>query len=139
MSDRFFLDTNIFVYALLDSEPVKKKRANELIETAMECDLGIVSYQVAHEFLNVALRPPNLMPVATAELFLSIVFKPLLGAPPSTGMYSDALQLKGRYGFSWFDSLIVAAAIAHGCKTLYSEDLQHGMKIGKLRIADPFR
>lgn len=139
MSDRFFLDTNIFVYTLLDSEPVKKKRANELIETAMECDLGIVSYQVAHEFLNVALRPPNLMPVATAELFLSIVFKPLLGAPPSTGMYSDALQLKGRYGFSWFDSLIVAAAIAYGCKTLYSEDLQHGMKIGKLRIADPFR
>jgi predicted nucleic acid-binding protein len=139
MSDRFFLDTNIFVYALLDSEPIKKKRANELIETAIECDLGMVSYQVAHEFLNVALRPPNLMQVATAELFLSVVFKPLLGAPPSAGMYSDALQLKGRYGFSWFDSLIVAAAIAYGCKTLYSEDLQHGMKVGKLRIVDPFR
>jgi predicted nucleic acid-binding protein len=139
MSDRFFLDTNIFVYALLDSEPVKKKRANELIETAIECDLGMVSYQVAHEFLNVAFRPPNLMPAATAELFLSVVFKPLLGAPPSAGLYSDAIQIRGRYGFSWFDSLIVAAASAYNCKTLYSEDLQHGMKIGKLRIVDPFR
>jgi predicted nucleic acid-binding protein len=139
MSDRYFLDTNIFVYALIDSEPVKKRRANELIENALECDLGVVSYQVVQEFLNVALRAPNSMAAATAEQFLSVVFRPLLGAPPSVGLYSEALQLRARYGFSWFDSLIVAAAVANGCKMLYTEDLQHGMRVGGLRIVDPFQ
>lgn len=139
MSGRYFLDTNIFVYALLDSEPVKKRQANELIENALECDLGVVSYQVVQEFLNVAVRVPNSMPPATAEQFLSVVFRPLLGAPPSVEFYSEALKIKGRYGFSWFDSLIVSAAVANDCKTLYTEDLQHGMRIGSLKIVDPFK
>jgi predicted nucleic acid-binding protein len=139
MSGRYFLDTNIFVYALIASEPMKKRRANELIENALECDLGVVSYQVVQEFLNVALRVPNSMAAATAEQFLSIVFRPLLGAPPSVDLYSEGLRMRGRYGFSWFDSLIVASAVGNGCKTLYTEDLQHGMKIGGMKIVDPFR
>jgi predicted nucleic acid-binding protein len=139
MSDKYFIDTNIFVYALLESEPIKKRRANELIENAIECGLGVVSYQVAHEFLNVAFRAPNLMPAATAEAFLSIVFRPLLHAPPSVELYSEALRIRGRYEFGWFDSMIVAAAMESGCRTLYTEDMQHGMKIGRMRIVDPFR
>jgi len=50
-----------------------------------------------------------------------------------------ALDIAGRYGFSWFDSLIVASAIEAGCDTLYTEDLQHGQLIeGKLTVTNPF-
>lgn len=50
-----------------------------------------------------------------------------------------AIQLAQRYGFSWFDSLIVAAALECGCHTLYSEDLQHGQLLeNTLRVVNPF-
>lgn len=51
-----------------------------------------------------------------------------------------ATQVAQRYGFSWFDSLIVAAAMECGCQTLYTEDLQHGQLIdGGLRVLNPFQ
>jgi predicted nucleic acid-binding protein len=50
-----------------------------------------------------------------------------------------ALDIASRYGFSWFDSLIVATALDAGCDTLYTEDLQHGQMIeGKLTVTNPF-
>ena len=52
----FFLDTNIFVYALLASEPLKKQRALQLLEQALASHLGCISYQVIQEFANVATR-----------------------------------------------------------------------------------
>ena len=52
----FFLDTNIFVYALLASEPLKKQRALQLVEQALASHLGCTSYQVIQEFANVATR-----------------------------------------------------------------------------------
>ena len=52
----FFLDTNIFVYALLASEPRKKQRALQLVEQALASHMGCISYQVIQEFANVALR-----------------------------------------------------------------------------------
>jgi predicted nucleic acid-binding protein len=50
----------------------------------------------------------------------------------------DALALAERYGFSWYDSLIVASALAARADTLLSEDYQHGMRVDQLRIANPF-
>ena len=58
---------------------------------------------------------------------------------PSAGLYTQALELKARWKFSFYDSLIVAAALEAGCKRLYSEDLQHGQRIQGLRIENPFR
>ena len=50
-----------------------------------------------------------------------------------------ALEIRERYGFSWYDSLIVAAALESGCELLYSEDMQHGQVIeGRLRVINPF-
>lgn len=50
-----------------------------------------------------------------------------------------ALDLKSRYGFSYWDAAILAAALAQGCGQLYSEDMSHGQIIEGLRIVDPFR
>jgi predicted nucleic acid-binding protein len=139
MRGKYFLDTNIFVYGSISHEPAKKKLAEELISGALEDLAGIVSWQVIQEFLNVALRPPNLMPVVLAERYIGLVFQPLLQVYPSPPLYAEALHLKQRYQFGWHDSLIVASALEGGCEVLYTEDLQHGMRVGDLTIVDPFR
>lgn len=60
-------------------------------------------------------------------------------APTTAGTIAQATRLAQRYGFSWFDALIVAAALECGCETLYSEDLQHGQLIEQsLRVVNPF-
>jgi predicted nucleic acid-binding protein len=63
----------------------------------------------------------------------------MLTVSPSMDLISAALELHGRYQFSWYDALIVAAALEARCRVLYSEDLRDGMKIGELTIVNPFK
>jgi len=139
MSGRFFLDTKIFVYAFDAMAPAKARRASLLIRQAADTGKGIVSYQVVQEFFNVAFRrfvqPMN---VADAEQYLITVFRPLLAIHSSPALYVAALRISEKYHFSWYDSLIVAAALEAECNLLYSEDLQHGQKIEDLQIENPF-
>jgi predicted nucleic acid-binding protein len=138
MNDRFFLDTNIFVYSF-DKNAPKADRAAQLIRQAIEARQGIVSYQVVQEFFNVALRRfAEPMSAAEAEQYLSTIFHPLLVVHSSHGLYSRALQLASTHSISWDDSLIVASAIEGRCGILYSEDFQHGQRFGRLRIQNPF-
>jgi len=100
---------------------------------------GIVSYQVVQEFFKVALRRfAQPMTVAEAEQYLGTVFRPLLAVQSSQALYSEALRLKDQHHLSWYDSLIVAAAMQGRCSVLYSEDLQHGQRFGDLQIENPF-
>lgn len=139
MNGRFFLDTNVFVYSFDRSVPAKARRATQLIRRAVATRKGIVSYQVAQEFFNVALRRfAQPLTVAEAEQYLATVFRPLMAVHSSQALYGEALRLSGRYRLSWYDSLIVAAAIEGQCSVLYSEDLQHGQRFGELAIEDPF-
>ena len=139
MNDRFFLDTNIFVYSFDRGSPAKAKRSASLIKDAVASGKGIVSYQVVQEFLNVALKQFE-KPLTTpeAEQYLATVFRPLLSVYASQSLFLEALRLSGRYRLSWYDSLIVAAALEGQCATLYSEDLQHGQRIGQTEIQNPF-
>jgi predicted nucleic acid-binding protein len=140
MKDRFFLDTNLFVYSFDQSAPAKAKRATNLIEEAVTGRNGIVSYQVVQEFLNVALkRFERPMKPPEAEQYLTAVFRPLLSVHASQGLFLEALRLCERYRLGWYDSLIVAAALEGQCSVLYSEDLQHGMRVGELVVVNPFR
>jgi predicted nucleic acid-binding protein len=139
MSGRFFLDTNIFAYTFDVQTPAKAKRAAHLIRRAVDTGEGIVSYQVVQEFFNVALRRfSQPMSVAEAEQYLITVFRPLLAVHSSAAIYVEALRLAGKYRFAWYDSLILAAALESQCKTLYSEDFQHGREIESVRIENPF-
>lgn len=140
MNGRFFLDTNVFVYAFDSAAPVKARRANELIRLAVTSRKGIVSFQVVQEFLNVALRRfAHPMTPADGQQYLSSVLSPLLAVQSSPALYGDALRICSRDRLSWYDSLIVAGAIEGGCSTLYSEDLPHGLQADGLRIENPFR
>lgn len=139
MNGRFFLDTNVFVYSFDRREPAKVRRATTLIRQAVATRKGIVSYQVVQEFLNVALhRFAQPMTVAEAEQYLATVFRPLLAIHSSHALYAEALRLSGRYRLSWYDSLILAAAIEGQCGVLYSEDFQHGQQFEDLRVENPF-
>ena len=78
------------------------------------------------------------MSVPEAEQYLGAVFRPLLAVQSSPALVSEALRLTDRHRLSWYDSLIVAAAIEGGCGVLYSEDLQHGHRFGQLKVENPF-
>jgi len=139
MSDKFFLDTNIFVYSFDRDSASKARRATQLIHQAVATRKGTVSYQVVQEFFNVALRRfAQPMTTGEAEQYLGTVFRPLLAVQSSQALYSEALRLTGQHHLSWYDSLIVAAAMEAGCSRLYSEDLQSGRQFGDLRIENPF-
>jgi predicted nucleic acid-binding protein len=139
MSDRFFLDTNIFVYSFDRAAVAKSRRATQLIRTALKTQKGTISYQVVQEFLNVALqRFAQPMKVDEAEQYYSTTLRPLLSIHSSQALYLDALHLQSKYRLSWYDSLIVAAATQAQCQLLMTEDLQHGQQFGDLRIENPF-
>ena len=139
MSDRFFLDTNIFVYSFDQSAVVKAQKAAQLIRRALTTQKGIVSYQVVQEFFNVALkRFSQPMRLTDAEQYLGTVFRPLLSVHSSQALYAEALHLQAQSGLAWYDSLIVSAAIQAQCDYLFTEDLQHGQRFGSLRVANPF-
>src|ERR1700686_728789 len=106
MNDRFFVDTNVFVYALEPAEPRKQRLAEDLIRAAITTHKGVVSYQVVQEFFSVVLRlfaqPMNLM---EAEQYLVTTFRPLLAVHSSYSLYGQALELTRRHSLSWYDSL----------------------------------
>jgi predicted nucleic acid-binding protein len=137
---RFFLDTNIFVYSFDSSAPQKSVRASELIRHAVRSRNGIVSYQIVQEFFNVAFRRfTRPMTAPEAEQYLATTFRPLMAINSSAGLYVEAFRLISSYSLSWYDALVVAAAIEGGAQLLYSEDFQHGQEFGNLQIENPFR
>jgi len=138
MSDKFFLDTNIFAYMFDARAPQKAEQARRLIKQAVSTRKGVVSQQIVQEFFNLAFREfQPAMTLAEAEDYLSTMFQPLL-VVQSIQTYKEALQLHSRYRLPWYDSLIVAAARESGCKILYSEDFQHEQRFGELRVKNPF-
>ena len=135
-----FLDTNVFVYAFDDDEPRKQKIAQALVADAIRDSTGTISHQVIQETLRVLTNKTRfgVSPTAAAE-YLGRMLLPLWHQPPQASMFLRALEVQARYGFSFYDSLIVAAALEAGCDRILSEDLQHGQRIESLVIADPFR
>src|SRR6476646_4098991 len=139
MRGRFFLDTNVFAYAFDAKSPAKARRAAQLMRLAADTGNGVVSYQVVQEFFNLAFRRfEQPMNVAEAEQYLITVFRPLLAVHSALALYVEAMRLTGKYRLSWYDSIIVAAALQSQCGVLYSEDFQHGQEIEGLRIENPF-
>src|ERR1700742_3876947 len=112
MSGRFFLDTNIFVYTFDQSAPSKAAKAMALIKHAIDTRNGVISYQVVQEFFNVAMRRfETPMTTAEAEQYFTATLRPVLAVHSSPSLFSEALRIRSKFRLSWYDSLIVAAAI----------------------------
>ena len=133
MSAKPFLDTNVILY-LLSEDMTKADRAEALLAQG-----GTVSVQVLNEAANVMTRKLK-MDLDEVGDILAGVRHFCEVVPVTIEIHVQALAITRRFGFSIYDSLIVAAAIAAKCEVLYSEDLQHGQQVGdQLTIINPFR
>jgi len=139
MNDKYFIDTNVFVYCFDDSTPEKKVRALALIAEALQSGNGVISWQVIQEFLNVSTRK-FLVPLKPedAKLYLNKVLHPLCHVFPDLDLYNAALDIFEKTRFSFYDSLIIAGAQRGGCNILYSEDLNNGQQVNGVKILNPF-
>lgn len=140
MRDKFFLDTNILIYSFDASKPDKQKISRDLIKVGLEKGIGCISYQVVQEFLNVATRK-FAIPISydDSRIFLLTVLEPLCEVYASIDLFHRTLELAERWKYTFYDALIIAAALQNRCTILYSEDLQDGQIIHELKITNPFR
>lgn len=140
MSVESFIDTNVFIYPLEKADARRFMIADTIIREAIATGSACTSFQVVQECLNTMLRKASI-PLDTAGMrdYLDIVLLPLVRVPASADLYRRSLEVRERYGFSFYDALIVATALEAGCTRLWSEDLQHGQRIGVLQVENPFR
>jgi predicted nucleic acid-binding protein len=138
-SQRVFFDTNIVVYCFDSTEPRKQTRAKDLLAQALNARTGVVSYQVVQEFCNVASKNQRLnLPHERILAYVNLVLQPMNQVASSHELLTAALAVRRSNGFSFYDSLIIAAAHAAKCQVLYSEDMQHLQRIGDLQVVNPF-
>ena len=133
-----FLDTNILLYSISrdPTETTKRDRAVALIDAGGNA----LSVQVLQEFYVQATRAtrrdalPHDIAVGLIETWLRFKVQ-----ETSVSIMTGALEIKAKYGLSYWDAAIVAAARALGCRELCSEDITHGREIDGVMIIDPFR
>jgi predicted nucleic acid-binding protein len=132
-----FIDTNVLIDLFDDAHEEKRRVAERVVQSALASGTGVISFQVVQEALNVLTRKLGASPY-DARRFMDSVLAPLWSIAPSPSLYAAALEVRARYDFSFYDSLVVAAARGAGCERLLSEDLQDGQIVDGLRIVDPF-
>ena len=140
MKDKHFLDTSIFVYSFDSSELEKKNIARDLIQNALKEQVGCISSQVIQEFLNVSSKKfdPPLAPQDSLK-YLNSVLAPLCEIFTSIELYRKTIEISERWKYTFYDSMIVTAAIQTNCSILYSEDLQHGQIVQDVTVINPFK
>jgi len=133
-----FLDTNILLYSISRDPSEEEKRKRSII--LLDQDDWSLSTQVLQEFYVQATRAsrPDPLPHDIAAGLVR-AWQRVQVQDITLAIVNAALDIKSRYGFSYWDAAIVAAAQAQGCSRLYSEDLSHGQVIDNLQILDPFR
>lgn len=132
---RSLFDTNLLVYADSADEPAKQRRAIELITEHRAAGTAVISTQVLQEFVNVSLRKLRLPPALIRERLDFYRRFELVAATPE--LMTGALDLHVLHNLSFYDALILQAAIVSGCQRLLTEDLQHGATFGGVRIVNP--
>ena len=139
MKDNVFIDTNIFVYSFDIDDKVKRKIAIEIIKKSLLNTNSFISIQVIQEFFNVSLKKfSKTMNHSEAKIYLENVFMQINIIYPGYDLISEALDIQTTTKYSWYDSLIIAAALQANCNLLLSEDMQDGQQIRNLTIKNPF-
>ena len=138
MPDKFFVDTNILLYAHDRSAGVKHERARQLLERLWNSGQGVLSPQVLQE-LCINLRHKIARPLPVEEIrqiiqdYLS--WEIVVNTPAST---LHALEIEVRYQISFWDALLLHAAESAGAAVVYSADLATGQKYGAVQVVNPF-
>lgn len=138
MTARVFVDTNVLVYQFDARVPEKQVRAQAWLDHLWGAHTGLVSFQVLQEFYSIVTRKlqPGLEPETARKVVRALWAWQPIGVDER--MIVTAWADQDRFGLSWWDALIVAAARLAGCSNLLTEDLQHDQDLDGLRVVNPF-
>ena len=131
---RAFADTNVLVYHV-GTDEAKRQQAEDALAAQ---PVVVISAQVVAEFVNACLKK-HILPPDEARAAARRYVDTLQLVPNDEAVLRRGLAYHERYGFQWWDALIVAAAVEARCPALYSEDMQDGQEIDGTRIMNPFR
>jgi predicted nucleic acid-binding protein len=133
-----FLDTNVLVYRFDNDAPQKQQAARKAYIEAVSAGTVLISTQVLQEFY--AALSTKFAKRVSREIVLRAVHMlvdlPIVQITPA--LILAAIGKQQRYTISFWDALIVQAAIAGGARRIYSEDMQHGLEVDGVRIENPF-
>ncbi|MEY4750765.1 MAG: hypothetical protein RIQ60_2979 [Pseudomonadota bacterium] len=132
-----FVDTNVLLYSRDPRRADKQAQAAAWLRACWERQVGRISSQVMHEFYANLRR---LAPSLTAEEQRSVVreYRAWTPWPVEDDTVDLAWTLQDRYTLSYWDALMVAAAIEQGCRYLLTEDLQHAQHLDSVQVLNPF-
>lgn len=133
---RVFFDTNLLVYRVDSRDPGKRDIAGQLYGTALAEGEAVLSTQTLQEFYNAATRKLGMPPAMARAVAIEYGRSHIVQLIPS--LIFAAMQRHAAGNISFWDALIIEAALAGGARVLYTEDLQHGQVIDGLTITNPF-
>ena len=138
VDDRRFLDTNVLVYLFDRSSPKKQARAREIVEEYGGRDSLVISTQVLQEFYVTVTRKLA-VPLALEEAEQALRGLTALAiVEVETDLVLDAAARSRKHKLSFWDALIVEAALVADCRALLTEDMQDGREFRPLRVENPF-
>lgn len=138
MSDKYFVDTNILVYAHDRGSGRHHESARELVRELWESRSGVLSTQVLQElYVNLRRKAARPLDVAAARQLVEDYLSWKVVVNDGAAVLR-AIDLEERYSLSFWDALIVDAAHSGDAALIYSEDLGHGQRYGGIEVRNPF-
>ena len=139
MSDRAFVDTNVFVYMFDADEPKKRAKARDIVDKGARDGTLVLSAQVLGEFYETVTQKlaEPLSPAVAARAVTGLCALPLLPVDSATVLAAVARSRSDK--LAYWDALLVETARAGGCAAFVTEDLEDGRDFDGLRVVNPFR
>ena len=136
---RLFLDANLLIYLRDSSSPAKQRAAQAWFRDMAAHGIDpLVSWQTLREYYNVVTRKTHVRRSRIAARRDVAAYREWL-APDPYDDFPEAWRIEETFGFSFYDSLMVASAIKAGATHLLTEDLQHDQLVDNLRVTNPFK
>ena len=134
MTDKPTLDTNVMIYAFGKQDDDRKMIAKEIIT---KCN--IISLQVVNETVYVMLKKFNFT-LSEVETIVQFMKQKFVISELNTYTLDQTIKISAKYGFSFWDSMMIASALNNHCSVLFTEDMQHNQIIeDRLQIINPFK
>ena len=140
MIDKIFIDTNILVYLFDKTERLKQTKAKKIISERLSSSKFFLSVQVINEFINITSKKISFpIPLNKQKEIIDLLNDIFIIVSLSLETTLSAIEIKNKYKYSFWDSLIISSAIENKCNILFSEDMQHGSIVeSTLTIVNPF-
>jgi predicted nucleic acid-binding protein len=132
-----FADTNLIVYAIDPAEIERRTYVRDFLTRVITDHTFILSPQSLNECYRVVTEKRKAMPRSDAQRLVAALRK-YSTAPYDFQVTQQAWQIQDRYGYGWWDSMLLASASLARCNVFLSEDMQHEQEINGLRIVSPF-